>query len=1257
MNRYISSLQEKRNRWVITSKENDFEEGITNLLTELYPDNAHFIYELLQNAEDADAKKVTFYLESDKLVFTHDGKKLFNEKDIEAITNIGKGTKKDDINKIGKFGIGFKSVFSYTQTPIIHSGDFSFQIHNLVVPQEVESIPKQSNETVFIFPFNNFNKTADKAHEEIKTGLININRTTLLFLNSIREIDISISNNRFSITKKHDKQTKITTIVNTKAKKESNFLVFSKSLPNDPKLYVAIAFLMIHDKNTNELKTEIEHYATVSIYFPAEKETSNLKFHIHAPFASTVARDSITDRKENHELIALIAELLCEATDWVKTNGLLNDNFLRCLPNEDDNLAPFYKPIQLRTIEHFNTGPYILCDDNEYHNAEDCWQSTSRLKSTINSTDLKILFKDKIANECYWVKRSLQKNLGDRANKFYKLLNIQIVSEDYFEEHLLSICDSYIEHPKNLRSELKKWKETHGWRNPKLTMKISELLSSKILTEGVIFQLSDYIETHHISDYSVGFLKSIIQQHSSHQIISEFLKNKNNDWLILFYDLLFDIILSRLDEYDNEYTDDGIVGDYKGLRVFIKLESGNFNLTKSECYFPSETRLSSIKSFFIHSETFKETINNKPSKSKRFLKYALGVKDIDMVSEVQHALRKYSEDDQIKPSDNIDHIKLFIQFFIEQGKSFDQKQFRNVQFIINSDNELCLPESILVDTPLEKTSLQLFINDEYKLLHDIYTKAENNIDKSNLSRFLRAIGCWFTIPIVKVNNDYNIKLKLGSYARETEYGVNENYRFEIIQPFEIPELKTSKIIWDYFISLNDSKYFTATYRANGTSETKTCDSDVIETMKTNAWIPDKDGNFCKPGNIIVKDLHPDFKFNDKNNWLTKIGLRESHLSDQDLEVVEEKIQGLTGYSLEVICKLRDAGYTEDDLNKLSVQNKHQIEPNLKEGIREHNRSSINNNEPINLDKVINEDKYREKIQKQLTRNLSSAKIQTKIYNYSKVVKVGKTETTDFLRKQYTGHCQICGFTFSQSQKRGNYFELFDWLSEKTSHQKSNIIDAGSSLCLCSRCHSILKFGDFNADFLSEIEEDQSLDYAGFAEKFNLLADNADIPEIFKFIEKDMYKLPIRKLNKDEYIYFTEEHFIHFHNLLTLSKKSDELNDSLGKTQDNVVIEEGEVDSKISINSDVISNGASEPDTIITLDDRKIAIGDLITVKFFDKNESFKLRLVDRNNRIHRDHFGHNTLPVSSPFGSRLVGRSIGYTFVIGSGTVEILNIE
>jgi len=53
----ITSLTNKRRKWVEANRENGFEEGIVNLLTELYPDNAHFIYELLQNAEDTGAQR------------------------------------------------------------------------------------------------------------------------------------------------------------------------------------------------------------------------------------------------------------------------------------------------------------------------------------------------------------------------------------------------------------------------------------------------------------------------------------------------------------------------------------------------------------------------------------------------------------------------------------------------------------------------------------------------------------------------------------------------------------------------------------------------------------------------------------------------------------------------------------------------------------------------------------------------------------------------------------------------------------------------------------------------------------------------------------------------------------------------------------------------------------------------------------------------------------------------------------------------
>ena len=60
MNSVLQALRQKRLKWVESNRENGFDEGINRLLTELYPDNAHFIYELLQNAEDPEATIVEF---------------------------------------------------------------------------------------------------------------------------------------------------------------------------------------------------------------------------------------------------------------------------------------------------------------------------------------------------------------------------------------------------------------------------------------------------------------------------------------------------------------------------------------------------------------------------------------------------------------------------------------------------------------------------------------------------------------------------------------------------------------------------------------------------------------------------------------------------------------------------------------------------------------------------------------------------------------------------------------------------------------------------------------------------------------------------------------------------------------------------------------------------------------------------------------------------------------------------------------------
>ena len=111
------------------------------LLADRYDDRTHFIYELLQNAEDAGATEVSFELHPDSCSFEHNGTRHFNERDIRAITGIFNSSKKDNPDKIGKFGVGFKSVFVYTETPSVYSKDYSFKILKLVLPQEIPPKP------------------------------------------------------------------------------------------------------------------------------------------------------------------------------------------------------------------------------------------------------------------------------------------------------------------------------------------------------------------------------------------------------------------------------------------------------------------------------------------------------------------------------------------------------------------------------------------------------------------------------------------------------------------------------------------------------------------------------------------------------------------------------------------------------------------------------------------------------------------------------------------------------------------------------------------------------------------------------------------------------------------------------------------------------------------------------------------------------------------------------------------------------------
>src|SRR3990167_10552566 len=86
-----------------------------------YPTRYSEIRELIQNADDASSKKVTLIINKQEnvILFRNNGH-IFNETDWKRLTTIASGNANSE--SIGCFGVGFFTVFSITDTPVVQSG-------------------------------------------------------------------------------------------------------------------------------------------------------------------------------------------------------------------------------------------------------------------------------------------------------------------------------------------------------------------------------------------------------------------------------------------------------------------------------------------------------------------------------------------------------------------------------------------------------------------------------------------------------------------------------------------------------------------------------------------------------------------------------------------------------------------------------------------------------------------------------------------------------------------------------------------------------------------------------------------------------------------------------------------------------------------------------------------------------------------------------------------------------------------------------
>ena len=334
------------------------------LLANRYDDRNHFIFELLQNAEDALAKhggwegkrEVKFSLSPDALSVTHFGKP-FDEDDVRGVCGIGESTK--GLTSIGRFGIGFKSVYAFTDSPEIHSGSEHFAIDSFVWPRAIAGDGLPPEQTVIRLPFRSNDPTAAT---QILAGLKRLGPRTLLFLREIEEISWSDGEGTSGmylrdITEIFSNGTRRVLVIGRTQDNidvEEEWLIFSRPVPNngDEVGHIELAFALEEDAAGQGLSVQRIADSPLVVFFPTVLST-NLGFLVQGPYRTTPSRDNVPEGDPwNQDMVKETAILLVEALRELRDLGLLDVSALRSLPldasrfTEGSRFAPLFSTVK-----------------------------------------------------------------------------------------------------------------------------------------------------------------------------------------------------------------------------------------------------------------------------------------------------------------------------------------------------------------------------------------------------------------------------------------------------------------------------------------------------------------------------------------------------------------------------------------------------------------------------------------------------------------------------------------------------------------------------------------------------------------------------------------------------------------------------------------------------------------------------------------------------------------------------------------------
>lgn len=801
-------------------------------LIDKYPESAHFVYELLQNAEDANATQVNIILKKDQLIFKHNGTKHFDVTpldsdkvgDINSITGFGFSSKVADLDneqeistqKIGKFGVGFKSVFQYTDTPEIYDDTYCFKIENYIIPTLInhDDPTRQQGETLFVFRF----KEPQKAYGQIKKRLQNL-KNPLLFLRNIEKIvwhidasdepdtEYAYEKHPIEETIKYDYIT-LERYRITEPKETNSIFLFSRNIKIEDKefpIYVGYYY----DEQKKQLITDTKR--NIYCFFPT-KVTFNTCFIAHAPFLLTDNRQDLKpDTEINEWLINKLASLSARTVVLLRDYGiknknlLINENITEICPqyDYDDEDKIYEEPFKRAFGDILNKEPLLLSRNNRYLLPTKAYHTHIGVFELVDQNQFKFL---RTKSHIHYYDNDAK---GIDFLQWKLAQNIQRIDDkcEYFEE----------------------------------------------------------VQRYDIADFG-------------RDITASFMDAMEFDWVIKFYNFLREHASAHVN-ITNQTKGGELV--FRSAPIIYTQKNQwvapFINKTTPNVYLPIKDSKDNTSEYNF--------VNDKYLRNEYAMKLftQLELKTPDKHDYIRNiVLSKYVKDKENIDDDIIrDDFKLLLKYYQEVQNTTKEDDFialvKDMLLLIGSDKYLHRPSELIFYTPLLK---QYFDGDTNTVFFDpiFYKKYLQEFKISFINDFVEKLGVQNEPQVVlrQYSSLYGLPDNISKEVEQIKYSefyfVNDPQLQGFVNACKKKNFskEISVYLWNEIICQYTDKKEAEIYTKQSYKRSQSityCQSTFLHLLLTKAWIFNREDKICRPEELHIEDLAPDYNL---SNGVTEL---------------------------------------------------------------------------------------------------------------------------------------------------------------------------------------------------------------------------------------------------------------------------------------------------------------------------------------------------------------------------------------------------